>query len=50
MTIAERLRKHRERLLAKHYGRLDVWLGKAIIELVREFAKVHGRLLEAASR
>jgi biotin-(acetyl-CoA carboxylase) ligase len=43
MTIAERVKKHREKLIKNYYGRLDVWISQALIELLRELAKVHGR-------
>jgi hypothetical protein len=43
MTIAERVRKHREKLHANHYSRLDVSLSKNLIELLQQLAKVHGR-------
>jgi hypothetical protein len=43
MTIAERVRKHRERLYREKCRRLDVWIGADIIDGARQVAKAQKR-------
>ena len=43
MTIAERVRKHRERLCKEQCGQLNVWIGTDIINGARKVAKAHHR-------
>jgi hypothetical protein len=41
MTVAERVRKHRERLSSEKW--LDVWIGADIIDGARQVAKAENR-------